>query len=122
MANARESNGPKKPERNFEESLRELQQIVSDLEDGSLGLEESMQRFEQGMSLLRQCYQVLERAEQKIEILTGFDADGNAITTEFDATATHDPSQAAAGRRPRRRAEEPEGSEPAPESNGPRLF
>ena len=106
----------------FEQSLAELQQIVAELEEGTLGLEESMQRFERGTALLRRCYQTLHQAEQKIEILTGFDAEGNPITADFDATATHDPSQAAAGRRPRRRAEDAECEEPPAESNGPRLF
>ena len=119
MAKSQPENGTRY---SFEESLKELQQIVSELEDGSLGLEQSMQRFEHGMSLLRQCYQVLERAEQKIEILTGFDAAGNPVTAKFDASATHDPSQAAAGRRPRPRDEDAECEEPPTESNGPRLF
>jgi exodeoxyribonuclease VII small subunit len=118
MEKSQPENGP-----GFEEALGELQQIVSQLEDGSLGLEESMQRFEKGMSLLRHCYCVLEKADQKIEILTGFDAQGNPITAEFDGSATHDPNHHAAGRRPRRRAEEEVSStEPAPDDNGQRLF
>lgn len=72
----------------FEEALAELQQIVADLEEGSLGLEESLARFETGMKLLRTCHQVLERAEQKIAILTGFDAEGNPVTAPFDGSAT----------------------------------
>ena len=74
----------------FEDSLGELQQIVSRLEDGSLPLEESMLQFEQGVGLLRQCYQVLEAAEQRIEILTGADRDGNPRTAPFDGSATFD--------------------------------
>lgn len=74
----------------FEESLGELQQIVSRLEDGSLPLEESMLQFEQGVGLLRQCYKVLEAAEQRIEILTGADRDGNPRTAPFDGSATFD--------------------------------
>ncbi len=69
----------------FEESLTQLQQIVADLEDGSLSLGESIERFEQGMSLLRTCYATLEQTEQKIEVLTGVDADGKPLTAEFDA-------------------------------------
>ena len=106
----------------FEEALGELQQIVSQLEDGSLGLEESMQRFEKGMSLLRHCYCVLEKAEQRIEILTGFDAQGNAVTTEFDGSATHDAARNAAGRRSRRRPDDVTPPEPEPDDNGHRLF
>lgn len=79
---------PKETSPSFEESVQELQQIVGQLEDGSLPLEESMQQFERGISLLRNCYQVLEQAEQRIEILTGVSEDGTAETAEFDASAT----------------------------------
>lgn len=72
----------------FEDSLAELQQIVARLEDGSLPLEESMQQFETGIGLLRQCYQVLEAAEARIEILTGADRQGNPRTKPFDSSAT----------------------------------
>lgn len=81
------------PELSFEDSLSELQQIVEELEEGRLGLEESMQRFEQGIALLRNCYRTLEAAEQKIEILTGTDDAGNPLTKPFDAAATVDESQ-----------------------------
>lgn len=87
------------PELSFEQSLTELQQIVGDLEQGEIGLDESMQRFEQGISLLRNCYGVLERAEQRIEILTGIDAAGNPLTEPFDATSTIQQSPKSAGRR-----------------------
>lgn len=92
---------PESPPPAFEDALEELQRIVEELEEGRLGLGESIARFEQGMKLLRNCYDLLQQAEQKIEILTGFDANGNPLTEEFDASATHDESQAAAGRRRR---------------------
>ena len=78
----------------FEACLAELQDVVRALEEGSLGLDESISRFERGISLLRSCYKALERAEQKIELLTGFDRNGNAMTAPFDAAATLDSSQA----------------------------
>jgi exodeoxyribonuclease VII small subunit len=83
----------------FETCLEELQQIVSDLEDGTLGLEESMRRFEKGITLLRSCYTTLEQAEQKIQILTGLDANGNPQTAPFDATATIEQTKKSAGKR-----------------------
>lgn len=72
----------------FEASLGELQEIVATLEAGSTSLEESMQQFERGVGLLRNCYRVLEEAEQRIEILTGVDRDGQPRTEPFDAAAT----------------------------------
>lgn len=84
----------------FEESLAELQEIVSTLEEGTAGLEESMENFERGVNLLRSCYQSLESAEQKIEILTRVDDDGNPVLEDFDATASIDTkSPAKTGRR-----------------------
>ena len=85
----------------FEESLSELQEIVRRLEDGVLGLDESMQQFEHGVKLLRQCYHVLDRAEQKIELLTRIGEDGIPVIEPFDATATTEKNEKAAGRRKR---------------------
>jgi exodeoxyribonuclease VII small subunit len=99
MAKKKTSKTPDTPP--FEEALDELQQIVGQLEEGSLGLEDSLSRFETGVALLRTCYSVLEKAEQNIEILTGIDADGNPATEPFDATATIDQSSGSAGRRSR---------------------
>lgn len=106
----------------FEQSLTELQRIVTELEEGSLGLEESMQRFERGMALLRGCYQALQQAEQRIEILTGFDAEGNPVLSDFDATATHDPARKTAGRRARRAGSDEPAPDPADPDDGRTLF
>jgi len=91
----------------FEQALIELQQIVSALEAGTLGLEDSLRQYERGSALLRHCYGLLASAEQRIEVLTGRTADGELQTTPFDATATHEPTTAKAGRRPRTRAPKP---------------
>ncbi len=72
----------------FEGAIVELQSIVGQLEDGSLPLEESMEQFERGISLLRNCYKVLEQAEQRIEVLTSVAEDGTVETETFDASAT----------------------------------
>jgi exodeoxyribonuclease VII small subunit len=74
----------------FEEAIRDLQQIVSELEGGSITLDASLKRFEQGIGLLRQCYQFLDRTEQRIEQLVSLDAAGNCTLVPFDATATAD--------------------------------
>ena len=72
----------------FEEAMSDLQQIVADLEDNSLGLEASLAQFERGIGLLRSCHAFLEQAEQKIEILVSFKANGEPTTAPFDATPT----------------------------------
>jgi exodeoxyribonuclease VII small subunit len=67
----------------FEQSLDELEKIVAELESGKLGLSEALARYEQGVKHLKACQQLLERAERKIELLSGVDADGNPVTEPF---------------------------------------
>ncbi len=69
----------------FEESLEQLEQIVRQLEDGQLGLSESLSRYEEGVRHLKGCYDALAKAEQKIELLTSVDEDGETTTEPFDA-------------------------------------
>ena len=76
------------PVPSFEQAMTELQQIVNDLEDNSLGLEASLAQFERGIGLLRNCHSFLERAEQKIEVLVSFKANGEPSMAPFDATPT----------------------------------
>ncbi len=90
----------------FEDSLDELQQIVSQLEAGSLSLEDSMAQFERGVGLLRNCYQVLETAEQRIEILTQAHPE-RAVTEPFDASATLEQDTAAQHQPTRRQPPRP---------------
>jgi exodeoxyribonuclease VII small subunit len=116
----------------FETALAELQRVVHDLEEGQLGLEASLARFETGIELLRSCCRILDSAEQKIEILTGADAAGNPETAPFDATASFD-QQAKGTKKPGRKRSAPKGepnvpdapSSPAaaePDSEDDRLF
>ena len=72
----------------LEDAMEELQQIVRSLESGQEPLDESLLKFERGMQLLRTCHGQLERASQRIEIVTRVDQDGNVQTKEFDATST----------------------------------
>ena len=74
----------------FEESLTELQSIVSELEDGSLGLEASLARFERGVGLLRTCHVILESAEQKIETLTRFNDAVQPASSQPESAAALD--------------------------------
>jgi exodeoxyribonuclease VII small subunit len=90
----------------FEQALAELEQIVRELEDGQVGLEESLSRYEVGVRLLKRCYQQLSQAEQRILRLTGVDEDGSPLTAEFDHTATN-PDPAEPPRR-RRKGGDPE--------------
>ncbi|WP_166828650.1 exodeoxyribonuclease VII small subunit [Thalassoroseus pseudoceratinae] len=98
-------------EPSFEESLEQLQAIVRQLEDGTLGLDESMTQFEQGVKLLRKCYAVLDHTEQRIELLTRLDDDGQPVLAPFDNTGTADTKEKSkAGRRKRASKTEDEDS------------
>jgi exodeoxyribonuclease VII small subunit len=68
----------------FEHALGQLEEIVHELEEGTVGLADSLARYERGVKLLRQCYGLLERAERQIELLTGLDAHGQPITAPLD--------------------------------------
>lgn len=86
----------------FEESLQELEKIVGELESGKLGLSDALERYEQGVSHLKSCQQLLEHAERKIELLSGVDADGNPISQPF-AEGDDDSLEAKAAARGQRR-------------------
>jgi len=53
----------------FEELLEELRQVMRKIEDPETGLDESIELYEKGAALIRQCEEVLTRAELKISEL-----------------------------------------------------
>ncbi len=65
----------------FEDAMKELEGLVDSMEKDTLTLEESLQKFEQGVKLTRICQQALNRAEQEVKVLT---ADGE-MDFESDA-------------------------------------
>lgn len=67
----------------FEASLKELEHIVKQLEDGDLELEESLKLFEDGVRLSRECRERLTNAERRIEVLMK-EADGSLGLQEID--------------------------------------
>jgi len=53
----------------FEAALKRLEEVVGELESGRLSLEDSLERFEEGMRLSKLCQQKLKGVELKIEKL-----------------------------------------------------
>jgi len=53
----------------FEEALKNLEEITSDLEEGNLPLELSLKKFNEGMKLAKLCNKQLEEARQEVNIL-----------------------------------------------------
>ena len=66
----------------FETSLEELERIVRELEQGELPLERSLELFEQGVKLSRECQDRLNQAERRIEILMR-DNQGRPVARPF---------------------------------------
>ena len=56
-------------ELNFEDTMKELEVIVKELENGDLNLDESVKKFEKGMNLSKNANKMIEEAEKKIMIL-----------------------------------------------------
>lgn len=53
----------------FEEALDRLEEIVKNLESGGLTLEQSLEKFSEGVKLIKFCNQELNKAEKKIEMV-----------------------------------------------------
>ena len=79
------TNGPEQA-RSFEASLEALEQIVRQLESGDLPLEKSLELFEQGIRLSRECQERLSQAERRIEILLR-DNQGRPVAAAFKEEA-----------------------------------
>jgi exodeoxyribonuclease VII small subunit len=66
----------------FETSLKQLESIVENLEEGNLGLEDSLKAFEKGIKITRECQQALQKAEQRVRVLTT-DPNGEIVSSDF---------------------------------------
>lgn len=53
----------------FENAIKQLEDIAKELENGELGLDESVKKFEEGMNLSKVCTKMLNEAEKKINLL-----------------------------------------------------
>ena len=66
----------------FEKALEELEELVSSMEDGELSLEGSLQAFEKGIKLTRECQAALKKAEQIVQILINENGDTEEMKFE----------------------------------------
>jgi exodeoxyribonuclease VII small subunit len=69
--------------KSFEASLEALEEIVQSLEGGDLPLEKSLELFEEGIRLSRQCQERLSQAERRIEVLLR-DNQGRPVVSAFE--------------------------------------
>lgn len=68
----------------FEQALQQLEALVQQMEGGHLTLEQSLQAFEQGVGLTRQCQQALTQAEQRVNVL--LEQHGQSIVQPFQSS------------------------------------
>jgi exodeoxyribonuclease VII small subunit len=80
----------KKP--NFETSLKELEEIVEQLERGELSLDQTLAKYESGIKMYTQCHKMLENTEKKIAILLK-KTSGETSVEEYNLEKTHDENQ-----------------------------
>lgn len=72
----------KKTELDFEQSLKALETLVQQMEQGELTLQQSLEAFEEGVKLTRACQQQLETAEQRVQVLV--EKNGEVTATPLD--------------------------------------
>lgn len=53
----------------LETAMRELEQIVAQIETGQLGIEEGLAKFQRGNYLVQHCRKVLQKAEEQVDSL-----------------------------------------------------
>lgn len=59
-----------KKKSSFEDNLKELEELMDEMESGKLSLDESIKSFEDGVKLYKECKVYLEKAEKKVETLS----------------------------------------------------
>ena len=70
----------------FEEAIKELTNIVGKIEHGQIPLQDSLEQYEKGMSLIKHCRVILQKAEKRIEKITKTETEQIE-----DETTTKDP-------------------------------
>lgn len=68
----------------FEKALEKLEELVSSMEEGDLTLEDSLQAFEKGIKLTRECQAALKEAEQKVQVLISENGDTKELEFKDD--------------------------------------
>ena len=85
---------PPEPHFGFETAVAEIEAIVRGLESGDWSLTESLEQYERAVGRLQTCHRMLESAQRRVTLLSGFDAEGNPVTESLDAS---EPGEASVG-------------------------
>ncbi len=71
----------------FEEALAKLEQIVTQIETGKVSLEQSIEKYAEGIELIKQCRTILDSAEKKIQMLAQGQDGGLQVAGELEDEA-----------------------------------
>lgn len=73
----------------FEKAMKQLEEIVSELESGDPTLEDALKRFEEGVKLAKFCTDKLDETEKKVTLLMR-DREGNVDEQPFEPNAVNE--------------------------------
>ena len=74
----------------FEQALARLERIVAEIEGGKVPLEKSIEKYAEGIALIKQCRAILASAESKIKLLTAKEGGSLEVAGELDEPADSD--------------------------------
>ena len=86
------------PEIKYEEALKKLERLVTELDKSELDLESRLKKFEEGTKLARLLLKKLDQAKKKVQLLVKTGAGGTALTSAEDEFGDDDESAGPAGR------------------------
>jgi exodeoxyribonuclease VII small subunit len=95
QANDRQAAPPTAGEESYDVLVARLERVVSELEGGTLTLEQSIEKFAEGVRLARDASRKLDDAERRVEMLVK-NADGDVETVALDAEGGRGPGTDAA--------------------------
>jgi len=78
------------PKLSFEQALARLEQLVTAIEQGEVTLEESIDKYAEGVELVKKCRAILDRAEKKIQLLGRGDDGQLEVAGELDEPGDED--------------------------------
>ncbi len=67
----------KETKKTFEQAMKELDKLVAEVESGKVSLEQTIEKYAQGMELIKYCRSILEQAEKKFEVIAKADRSNN---------------------------------------------
>ena len=86
------------PDIKYEEALKKLERLVTELDKSELDLESRLKKFEEGTKLARLLLKKLDQAKKKVQLLVKTSVGGTTLTSAEEAFGDDDESAGTAGR------------------------